>query len=130
MKRNLFVLLVLVLLLLTLGASGEVSSNLFSQKKYNGYGKVSEMRYVDAQGNTVMADNLGYAIVRYTYNTYRQQTQEAYFDAQGNPVNCVRGYHQANTKINARRLVIERNYKDVDGNYVMLSKHYLIIKTN
>ncbi|MBR1685151.1 MAG: hypothetical protein IJ708_08430, partial [Clostridia bacterium] len=118
MKRNLFVLLVLVLLLLTLGASGEVSSNLFSQKKYNGYGKVSEMRYVDAQGNTVMADNLGYAIVRYTYNTYRQQTQEAYFDAQGNPVNCVRGYHQANTKINAKRLVIERNYKDVNGNYV------------
>ncbi|MBQ6527147.1 MAG: hypothetical protein IJI38_01355, partial [Clostridia bacterium] len=117
MKRCL--LLVLLLLLVTLGASAEVSSNLFSQKKYNRHGQVTEMRYVNAQGETVTADNLGYAIARYEYNTYRQQTKVSYFDVDGNPVNCTDGYHSFTTKINAKRIVVERNYKDVDGNYVI-----------
>ena len=108
MKRSLFLFLCLLLLLLACSASAEVSSNLFAKRTYNGYGKVAEMRYVDAEGNTVMADNLGYAIARYKYNTFRQQTQVAYFDADGNPVNCAEGYHQANTKKIGRASCRER----------------------
>ena len=121
MKKMLLIVLAAVTLFLALAVSAqaEVSGNLFIQRKRNNKGKVTELTYVDAEGNVTMADNLGYAIARYEYKEGKRLTKTSFYDEQGNPVNCTDGYHAQTNKINSVNITIEKNYKDVDGNLVI-----------
>ena len=84
-----------VLVLLVATAIGELSTNLAIQKKMNPNNKkVESETYVDASGNAVIADDKGYATVKYTYVTGNRIGKTEYLDASGKLINNIDGYAQ------------------------------------
>ena len=81
MKRKIFLLTLVVLVLVAAAAFGELSTNLGIQKKLNPNNKkVESETYVDASGNAVIADDKGYATVKYTYVTGNRIGKTEYLD--------------------------------------------------
>ena len=86
---------VLFVLLLTAEAAAEVSTNLSVRKEINpGNKRTASETYTDAEGNPVIADDKGYATVRYTYTTGNRIGRTEYLDTEGNLVNNRDGYAQ------------------------------------
>ena len=93
-KKMMLACLIAILgaMLLSLGASAEISTNLRKVTTYTKKNKVKTQSFVDWEGNVVVADDLGYATLENSYSTGSKLTKTEYFDAAGNPVNNSDGF--------------------------------------
>nr|MCR5565576.1 hypothetical protein [Clostridiales bacterium] len=113
MKKML--ILLLMLLIVPLYASAELSTNLKVVTVMNKQlSTLPDSRtYVDAKGDIVVPDDKGYATVKYKYQG-RNVVREEYFDKNSKPVNCVDGYSYIVYKYDRSRL-LSIEYFDVQG---------------
>ena len=120
MRRTLKWLFVSMLLLLPLTAArSEVSVNLRTLKEYSASGKVTKITYVDAKGNAAMAEDLGYAMMRYEYRDDRYLVKTSLFDEKGRPVNGKEGWSVFSDKKNYHGLSTEKAYYNAAGKLVI-----------
>ena len=117
-KLSLGLVILLVLLLCAVSAQGEVSTNLHGERLYNAQNQLIEQRYLDAEGNLVVADDLGYAVAKYEYKN-RVISHIAFYDAEMQPVNCAQGYAEMRASVTVKRVVTDIKYLDTEGNLVM-----------
>ncbi len=121
MKKNCIFLAVFAALLLTaMQRTGvaETSTNLKVDRVMTAFDKLAQLTYLDENGQPVMADDVGYATVRYTYGN-RQETMAEYFDVNGEPVNNADGYARRVQAWNSSRRLVEQAYYNVDGDLVL-----------
>ena len=64
---------------------------------------MTQVDYVDASGHVTVAEDKGYATVRYKYNGNNQVTEIAYYDAQGQLVSSDKGYARMTQDWNSKR---------------------------
>ena len=103
------------ILLLAGSAAGELSTNLQVRKEINPNNKkVATQTYVDKDGNPTIADDKGYATVRYTYATGNQIAETAFLDAQGKPVESIDGYAVMKCQYSGKNLA-KTEYFDAKG---------------
>ena len=119
---KLLVFCLLVLLPFAVG-QGEISTNLYAQKEYNENKKIASLTYVDEFGTPTVAEDLGYATIRYNYR-YNRQVGYTYYDLEGNKVNSTGGWAECRITHSSRGYVIERGYYDADGNLVIGPEGY------
>ena len=118
MKRKTFLILLSALILLAGTACAELSTNLLIRKKMNpGNKKIESETYTDAAGNPVIADDKGYATVKYTYITGNKVGKTEYLDTEGNLVNNADGVAQKIDVYGVGGLTKTR-YLDAEGNPV------------
>ena len=84
LKLKVCALLALLLALLCTAALAATSSDLKYRQTYDANGLVTERVYENDEGETTVAEDLGYAIVRMTYRN-RKVTKTEYLDAEGQP---------------------------------------------
>lgn len=115
MKKTILCLLALFLVLLAGTALGEISTNLRKDIVYNAAGKVERETYLDSNGNPVVADDKGYATMRYFYNKGNQLIQVELQDAFGVPITGKDGYATIKYTYSLKKLT-ETAYYDAQGN--------------
>ena len=109
------VLLGVLVGLLPFFAQAATSGELTAQQEYNRRKQLVSTTYVDREGNVTLAEDKGYAMVRYSYwKTLLLKTE--FLDAEGNPVNRRDGgYATHETKYDASWRKIEDLYTGADG---------------
>ena len=124
MRRKLFLLLLIGFLLLAGSAAAELSTNLQLRTETDPRSKrVTSQTYVDASGNTVIADDKGYATERFSYTDDWKVAATEYLDPDGNPVNCLDGYAQVRYAYRSG-LKMRTEYLDADGKPVLGPEGY------
>ena len=107
--------LLLLLLALCVSAAAELSTNLKIRTGMDAQSrKISSQTYTDASGQPVVADDKGYATIKYTYNTRGKMAKMVFLDASGQMVNCLEGYAQKVCSYYDGRLT-KTEYFDVSG---------------
>ena len=87
------IVLLLFLLIIPIYSGAEISTNLNIKTVQNRQtpSLIERRTYVDAEGNTVVPDDKGYATIRYIYSR-RILTREECLDENDKLVNCSDGY--------------------------------------
>lgn len=126
MKKAFFSFFLICLLLLSVQAHADFSTNLQVVKETNPTSrKVTRETYVDSQGNPVVASDKGYAIVEYIYNASNLQKEIRFLDAQDNLINNAEGYACIKYEYNTNK-IIKTSYLDVAGNPTMGPEGYAV----
>ena len=128
-KRHILFLILLtaVALLLWGAATAEISTNLRVETEYRMHTQLVRETFVDDAGNPVVAEDKGYATVRYSYGG-KLVTGIEFLDAEGKPVNSTEGYSRI-TKVYNRKVLREQRYFDKDGNPVNGPEGYATMVT-
>ena len=76
---------------------------------------MTEIRYLDADKNPVVAADKGYAILKRTYNENGQLDTESYYDENENPINISGSYAMIQYVYDELGDEEDRIYRDKDG---------------
>ncbi len=126
MKKAFFSLFLICLLLLSVQAYADLSSNLQVVREIAPVTKkTTSETYVDAQGNPVVASDKGYATIAYKYNAMNMVSEKRFLDAEGNTVNCADGYACIQYEYYVKK-VIRTAYLDAEGKYAMGPEGYAL----
>lgn len=126
MKKAFLTLFLICLLLLSVQAYADLSTNLQVKKEINpATRKVTRETYVDSKENPVAASDKGYAIVEYLYNASNLQKEVRFLDAQENLVNNAAGYASIQYEYKTNK-IIKTSYLDVSGKPVMGPDGYAV----
>ena len=99
-------------------ASAEMSTNLRVVMELNPSNKKPAMEtFVDDAGNPVIAEDKGYASIRYTYTSKNRVGMVELLDTEGNLVNGRDGYARI-VNVYSAKYQKEQNYFDAEGNPV------------
>lgn len=126
MKKAFLTLFMICLLLLSVQAYADLSTNLQVKKEINpATRKVTRETYVDSQENPIVASDKGYAIVDYLYNASNLQKEVRFLDAQENLVNSAAGYASIQYEYKTNK-IIKTSYLDVSGKPAMGPDGYAV----
>ena len=114
MKKWGLALLLAACLLAVSAAQAEYSANLEARRTYNKDNLLIQLDYIDGEGNPVIADDLGYATVKYTYKGSNLM-ETAFYDADGLLTNCVDGWAKETNTRGQKYVLMETVYTDADG---------------
>ena len=123
-KRFVGIIAIALLLLAASSAAAEISLNLHAVKEKTRNGLVKLLTYVDDAGVPTVADDLGYASVRYEYSAKSKITLTEFLDAAGNRVNGADGYAYCTQTWNSNRSLVERAYFDINGQPALGAEGY------
>ena len=105
----------LCVMFLCCSACAEISTNLRKETTYTRNNKILTQSFVDSEGNTVMAEDLGYATLVNTYTSGNKLVQTEYLDAAGNPVNNAYGFSVRRLTYAMKKIRLEE-FLDTEGN--------------
>lgn len=126
MKKAFFSVFLICLLLLSVQAYADLSSNLQVVRETAPVTKkVISETYVDAQGKPAVASDKGYATITYKYNHMNMVTEKRFLDADGDTVNCLDGYTCIQYEYYMRK-TIRTAYLNAEGKYVLGPEGYAV----
>ena len=96
-------------------AKAEISGMLTVRRQYNRNHYLTQVDYVDANGQVTTAEDKGYATVCYRYDQRNKLTEMAYYNAEGELVNGDEGYARLTQSWNAKRKLLRKAYYLADG---------------